>query len=590
MKTALRSLVILALLSPAIAQTLTRAEWSTYAYEDMSDWIRRLPGMYPIDYGVAGAPLVFRPWGMHPWQVGVRRDGIPWNRVSDGLYDSNLDSPDELKSLSLDVTGQDPLATLNLQTRELPADTPLTEISLREGYYGFGRVDFAHAQRPRPRLTVEGRGRLWWYDGLRLEISKSRFYNLSGKARYEFSDAWQASFEYGGANVDAQSPYIYRPQVNRIVRPKEYSEREYGTARLSRQGERLDFEFGAHGRQDRITRDQYFGLQEQVWYGYVDAAWHSDNIRMGSKLSGEHARMAFPELGRLDQLTPKLEITGLVTVAGFDFAADAYAASTNEDIGAGRTESYSNHGYHARAMTPEFLSVRGVGEFSGGRHNTPAFWRYARYDLTNYPRLFDDAFADTSSAYEGAISDSAEVPINWSVGAESHGRSWSASAEWVEHRDITSGFVVADSTVYYNAASTERNARGMVYQGYAKLLGPLSLQTTGWLQLAVDDAQRAVENRSFSRLIFAKDFFKAPLHIDSYVAYEHIGTRRATSERGSRVLGPAHFVHFQIEGTIEGVTLIWGAENLTAQHYEYLPGYMLIRKEEYFGLRWTLRL
>ncbi len=201
------------------AQTLTRDAWFTYAYEDMSDWIRRLPGMYPVDYGVAGAPIVFRPWGMHPWLVGVSRDGIPWNRVSDGLYDSNLDSPDELESLSLDYLGLDPLATLVMKTRELPADTPLTEISLREGYYGFGRVDFAHAQRFTPRMNVEGRGRLWWYDGLRFEISKSRFYNMSGKLRYVFSDVWQGSFEYGGANVDAQSPYIYRPEPNVIQTP-----------------------------------------------------------------------------------------------------------------------------------------------------------------------------------------------------------------------------------------------------------------------------------------------------------------------------------------------------------------------------------
>ncbi|MBL0060300.1 MAG: hypothetical protein IPP40_02090 [bacterium] len=116
------------------------------------------------------------------------------------------------------------------------------------------------------------------------------------------------------------------------------------------------------------------------------------------------------------------------------------------------------------------------------------------------------------------------------------------------------------------------------------------MQSWSSIQCDKNGLSRALDTRSLSRLIYSQDFFKAPLHVDSYVAYELIGRHRAESDYGSKVLGPAHLVHFRIEGTIEGVTLIWGTENLTGQHYEYLPGYMLIRKEEYFGLKWTLKL
>lgn len=101
---------------------------------------------------------------------------------------------------------------------------------------------------------------------------------------------------------------------------------------------------------------------------------------------------------------------------------------------------------------------------------------------------------------------------------------------------------------------------------------------------------RALDTRTFSRVLFARDFFKSPLHIESYVAYELLGRRRVMSDIRDEVIGPAHLLHLRIEATIEGVTLIWGAENLTGQHYEYLPGYLMIRKEEYFGLKWTLKL
>ncbi len=139
--------------------------------------------------------------------------------------------------------------------------------------------------------------------------------------------------------------------------------------------------------------------------------------------------------------------------------------------------------------------------------------------------------------------------------------------------------------------STDLNSRAVFnLDGKRQLLIPLSMQTMSSMQLDPEDFSRATELRSFTRLNFSKNFFKAPLHVSSYVAYEHIGRHDAVSEFGRATLGPTHLMHFRIEGTIEGVTLIWGAENLTGQHYEYLPGYMLIRKEEYFGLKWTLRL
>ena len=43
----------------------------TLPYEDLSDLLRRYPGMYPLDYGTMGAPMLFRPWRLEP--VGAAR-------------------------------------------------------------------------------------------------------------------------------------------------------------------------------------------------------------------------------------------------------------------------------------------------------------------------------------------------------------------------------------------------------------------------------------------------------------------------------------------------------------------------------------
>lgn len=122
------------------------------------------------------------------------------------------------------------------------------------------------------------------------------------------------------------------------------------------------------------------------------------------------------------------------------------------------------------------------------------------------------------------------------------------------------------------------------------LLPMLRLQSQTSIAVDIDEISRALDTRSYSRLLFTKDYFKAPLRITSYVAYEHIGKHRAESDIREEVIGPAHLVHFRVEAGIHGVTMVWGLENLTGQHYEYLPGYMLIRKEEYFGVKWTLKL
>ncbi|MCC6475685.1 hypothetical protein IT157_01405, partial [bacterium] len=189
------------------AQSFTHEQITSFSYEDASDLLRLFPGMYPMDYGVLGAPMIIRPWGLSPWLIGAERDGIPWNRVSDGLWNSNLDMPDEMDTLQIVHTGTEPFGRFSWSRRVIPSDSQRTELHVREGYYGLGRVDFAHAQRFSPKVEAEASGRLNWYDGMRVGQSKARLYNLRGSVTYTLSEAWKANIEYGGANSDVQSPH-----------------------------------------------------------------------------------------------------------------------------------------------------------------------------------------------------------------------------------------------------------------------------------------------------------------------------------------------------------------------------------------------
>lgn len=592
----LRIFVLFVVSVPLYSQVMTMDAWRSYAYEDMSDWMRRLPGMFPMDYGVAGAPVVFRPWGFNPWYIGVERDGIPWHRFSDGLYESNLDSPEELESVAFAVDGLDPLGTLKLTGRSMPADSPRTELLVREGYYGFGRVDFAHAQSFSPRFSAEGRGRLFWYNGLREGISKSKSYKLRGELNYRLNSNWNATIEYGGSNAEAQSPQVLRPAPNQVVRPNIYCEREHGTVRMRGIRDGSSIEFGAHLRQDREERDKYFGLREQYFYGFVDASKVMGCSDVGLRLAFERANFSFPGESALVEEDVSLQGRGSIQSAvGSLKARILYRRKFNDRASDKHDNNQDDLSAATEILTPRFLNFAIYGLGLSGRKSVPIYWQIAQFRIEERGLLVDDSFAksgffggvlpqsEANRGYETAL-DFAEAGLDWT---SKRGR---LRLGWRFATSNGYGFVQRSDTLYLDSQSQSNRFEGPAGSSEIRITKHVRFQSLGEIVVDADEKSRALDTRSFSRLVFSRTFFKSQLHIESYAAYEHIGRRRATSDLRSEVIGPAHLVHFRIEGTIEGVTLIWGVENLTGQHYEYLPGYMMIRKEEYFGLRWTLAL
>lgn len=568
---------------------------STVAYEDMSDWIRRLPGLYPMDYGVVGAPVLFRPWNAQPWLIGVERDGIPWHRVSDGLYDSNLDSPEGVKSLSLRFDGTSPFGTLDLRSRMLPSDSTTTEVVLREGYYGFGRIDFAQAQQLSKSVSAEARGRLFWYDGLRLGISKSRFYNMSGRIIAQLSDQWRGSLEYGGTDVDAQAPVAFRVD-NIFQRPQVYSEREYATAKLNRMGQSFRWEFGLHARQDRETRGSYFGLREKFWYGYAQGDFSKNKSTFGTRAAVELSDFSFPGIDQRSENALSLKVN-----AGHDLGilkADLRGLYRQRIDVKSRIENQDVYPDESIWLKLESKRVAGLSvqtESNFGYKSVPQFWRYAKYPLAYRELPVDERFFG-SSYYGGTLT--AFEPrheinkvgmmaggINLNRGTSNATIKFTRIA-YDKHSFTSSG----DTLDYFPENEFLSVWHGVSLDCDVALTSSFRLQS--WTSVETDehDFTRALDTRAFTRLLISRDFFKAPLHITSYVAHEMIGKHDAVSDYASYDVGPTHMLHFRVEGTIEGVTLIWGAENLTGQHYEYLPGYVLISKEEYFGLRWTFKL
>ena len=68
--------VLMAVTSLCVAQgpRFSQEDFQTFPFEDFSDVLRRFPGMYPLDYGTLGSPIIMWPWQQHPWLVSFEKD------------------------------------------------------------------------------------------------------------------------------------------------------------------------------------------------------------------------------------------------------------------------------------------------------------------------------------------------------------------------------------------------------------------------------------------------------------------------------------------------------------------------------------
>ncbi|MCC6476218.1 hypothetical protein IT157_04110 [bacterium] len=351
-----------------------------------------------------------------------------------------------------------------------------------------------------------------------------------------------------------------------------------------------------HLRQDREIHDNYFRLREQMWYGFAEASITRGPWSGSAKLEYEHAEMDFPGVVGTESRRPGIQMSGsLKSLLGTTTATVSAGNATESGSGAFKLDGIADGKLNLGHSTPRFMGFSVIGEYLVGQQVDPSFWRNASYATQNRPLfLADGPVHDLHYGGPYTLWRSDYDPSKYEGG--SGGLRWN-------HRSSTAGAKLnffgvpqphfawsADTLHFINGSSATHNVPATTAYCDLTFINFLRFQSWSFVQLDNDDYSRAIDTRSYSRLLFEKDFLKAPLHVASFVAYEHIGRHDATSDLGSETLGPAHLMHVRVSATIQGVTLYWGVDNLTGQHYYYLPGYPMIAKEEYFGLKWTLTL
>jgi hypothetical protein len=532
----------------------------------------------------------FNPWHLHPWEIRAERDGIPQNRQSDGLYDSNLQPPSELDTVRYDFLAGSPTGKILLMTRELPVDSPVTEFQIREGFYGYGTVDFAHGQRVYHSLSLQLSGRLVWYDGMRdSSSSSSRFNRVRGKLGFSLGDRFQADVTYAGSSVNSGFPNIDSGPI---------SKREEGIlAFAEKDSMRTEFRpsLTLYMRQDREDWGPPFRLWEstQGWRFEAHATLLDQHFSFRQLTS--FSRFSFPGVDKTQEWRTEIGAgDSIQTYLGAIILDGTLHQSVSK---ADRISPLANAS--ARAFSRSYHNFQLLGGIQYLEETPPTFWLRGRYPLADYPLSMDSTFTNLNREFvpSGAASgrNDADRYLKSAIGFR-----WQREHALLEMQVLSltpqgkfhNELVGTDTSVHlsYERIENQQSQLGLSSNLVLPLLYGFRIDSWWFTQVQSDRLFHAIETRGYSRLYFERSFFKSQLTIRSHVSYEHIGTRYAFSNLASGVLGPAHLIGFRLSATIRGVTLMWGTENFLRSRYDILPGYKMIGKEEYIGVIWRLWL
>jgi hypothetical protein len=547
-----------------------------YCQEDLSDILRLFPGMYPRDLGTLGAPLYFSPWGLWPGQMRYTLDGLPLERRYDGLWDPGLLPVSEIDSIAfhpLPIGGLFPGAggRLDITTRDMPVDSPYSEIRLREGFYDYGTVDFAHAQPVYKTLTFQLTGRLGWYTGMR-ERTGSRLTHLRMKLRLRPLPNWRLqglcsrTKSHSDSELNHAGQTLLRTEGQLALLPSDSSSLRF------RPQLRLFL------REDQESWGEPWKMRELCGGALLSATLLLPHQRLEATALTHVSSVKFPTQKETSGHGVELSVADSIDIVG--------ALGIESGAGLRLERDWDEPAYRigARALLP----FRKIFTLFGGFQSVESFpaplWLNGGYVLSERPLLISPALSILGDSLIGCPREKERVSqIEAGVAIDRTRAQVRVTAVRIA---IENQFSPWTST---SSPSPSTDSRwGGAFEGRLLVRRDLSVETRWSLLWASENPlANADEIRGFSRLYFERTFFRAPLHVRASLTHTYLGERTAFSDLGTSVLEPTHLLGFRISARIKGFEIFWGTENIGARHYEYVPGFLMIRKEEYWGFNWA---
>jgi len=556
-------------LPPPLALTLRNEALLEFDKEEFGDWVRLLPGYYPLDragYASADRGLML---GAFPTMELYFRG----RRLEDhllGAPELGWVPPEALASvtfapLPLGAPGAQIVTDLLL----LDPTPPASRISVRDGFYGLGTVDFDLTQKITPAVTLNGGGRVATFGG-RLPNNEGYGLNLRAETVFETSPGL---WGWGGV------------MQNRLNSQVPFTEVDHNRVRYD----------GDLALNWRGLTGHLYGFQQRETYGPGNDAWHEGGLILRGRRQYAGVDAALEARAALARWRLKGQAWSNTSFGGAradlqyrpvrwlaaqahlglelsdEFAPAAKLGASLEAPADRPVRLFAAAARHQRFPSRFELQA----DYAPGEHflpYDPAFYQFPELAILGQPGLTNETYTTAqagvrleSAALRSSVAlfrQQVDDPIRW-------------RAE-------------GDGLRAYNAAQEERD--GVL--GWAQLFLPYRLEfgaTGSWVPRDEEEQSLYPEVIAHAWGQYSQPLFENHLVMRLRVWEDYWGVRQFPVPGGWDEEAGDFILSARISASLLGVHLFWGVNNILDRKYELVPGLPLMHKEEVWGVVWNFR-
>lgn len=554
-----------------LSLVLSAEDLADFDHEEFGDWIAVMPGVYPLDH--AGFASAYRGLmlGLPPSAIQLNFRGRPVEDQLLGAPEIGWIPPEALsKTVFTPLPLESPGARVDAVLRSMDPVPPSSRIAVRDGYYGLGTVDFDLVQKITPAVVLNGGGRVATYNG-RLPHSEGYGLNLRSEIAFQAGQAWTGWCGIMQNKLNSQVAFSEishnrdRYEADVALQSKSLAANLYGIQQRETyggEGANAWDEIGLICRWDRTINS----FRGKVEVRISDARWRLKGLSWSNT--------AFGGLSATLNWNP----LGMLQAAGYaglnlsdDFAPERHLGLRLEALISNRASIFVGTSQHQRRPS----RFEAWADFEPGTHYLP-------YD----PVLYQNPDLDIMG--KRSLSNETYTTIFAGAKAQTKAVAGSLTGFWRRSDDLIAWRVENGVLRSYNARREE--TRGAL--GWIRVV-PFSLLELGATGSYVP--KRSGENRLFPEAMghawaqYRHKFFKDQLELRWRVWEDYWGKRQAPVPDGWETLGDAFVFSARISAYLLGAHLFWGVNNILHRDYELFPGYLMMHKEEVWGISWNFR-
>ncbi len=550
---------------------LNRDQLAEIDHQEFSDFVRLMPGFYPLDRAGLATPAQGLMLGLSAKTLDLNFRG---RRIEDhllGAPDLSWIPPEALSRLDLTpLPLTSPGARVDAWLSSLESLPPASRISVRDGFYGLGTVDFDLAQKITPAVILNAGGRVTTFEG-RYDNNAGYGLNLRTEVGFRISPelgGWgglmqnrlnsgvpYAAVNHNRERYDADFSLAWKQWLGNVYG---YDQRETYSGSGSDRWQELGLILGTTHRWGTVTREFHLQAAQSRWRlnGLDWATTTSGGVNSNLTWTAPNQMNAVLHLGLdvSDDFSPERHLGLSLEQPLFNTVA-VFAGATQHQENPTRFETSAN-----------FLPGTHFLPFDSILYLNPTMIVQGNQSLVNetYNTLFSgirtksEHFSGSLAAFWRRVDD----PIAWHV---------------------------EDSTVVsYNAE--RREDYGLM--GWTVFRPGKRLEfgvSASWLPRIDQEKRLFPENIAHAWAQYSQPLIQNDLLLRLRVWSDFWGQRQAPTAGSWTNLQNDAILSARISAYMLGVHFFWEVRNATGKRYYLTPDLEMMHKEEVWGVAWNFR-